>query len=55
MQQVAGAPYEHLEKIKSRDEYKVRVGHYRIIVSLKNPEREVHVLTIRHRRNAYKD
>lgn len=38
----------------SEDLRRIRVGDYRIVYALDDPEREVHVLVIRHRRDAYR-
>lgn len=38
----------------AEDLRRVRVGDYRIIYALKDSQREVHVLVIRHRRDAYR-
>ena len=49
------SPYKYVERVKSKDYYKTRVGNYRIFVDVKTNENSLEVLTIRHRRNAYKD
>ena len=54
MGKVAASPYRHLEKIKSEKGYKIRVGNYRMFVDVDKGKGELHVLTVRHRREAYK-
>lgn len=54
MEEVAGAPYDFLEKVKTEEGYKVRIGDYRIIVDLDKDAKALHILTVRHRRDAYK-
>jgi len=54
MRSVAESHYGFLEKIKDEEGYKVRVGDYRIFVDLDKEKHEVHVLTVRHRKKAYK-
>ncbi len=54
MKTVAGSPYDFLEKIKSEKGFKIRVGDYRLIVDLVKSKKELHVLSVWNRRDAYK-
>ena len=54
MRKVARSPYGFLEKIKTGEGSKVRVGNYRILIDLVKDKKEIYVLTVRHRRDAYK-
>ena len=54
MEKVAESPYDFLEKIESEGGFKARAGDYRVMVDLAKDKRELHVLTVRHRRDAYK-
>jgi mRNA interferase RelE/StbE len=51
---VAETPYDFIEKIKGEEGYKVRAGDYRVLVDVNKEKRELHVLTVMHRKKAYK-
>ncbi len=55
MEKVAISPYDFLEKIGGEEGYKVRVGDYRVFVDLNKDKHAIEVLTVRHRRHAYKN
>lgn len=55
MKRVGKSPFDFLEKIKDEDGYKIRVGNYRVFIDLRREEKEIHVLTVRHRCYAYKN
>jgi len=48
-------PFRFFSRLKSRPDYKLRVGDYRVIVDIKQTERIIDVNRIGHRRNVYKD
>jgi len=54
MRKVEESPFDFLEKIKDKEGYKIRVGNYRMFIDLEKEKKEIHVLTVRHRRYAYK-
>ena len=54
MRKVEKSPFDFLEKVKEEEGFKVRVGNYRVFIDLEREKKEVHVLTVRHRRYAYK-
>ena len=47
-------PFHYFEKLKGRDEYKLRVGGYRVIADINKTEKRIHVLVIGYRKNIYK-
>jgi len=47
-------PYHYFEKLSGRQEYKLRVGEYRIIADINDKEIAILVLFADHRRRVYK-
>ena len=47
-------PFHYFEKLKWRDEYKLRVGGYRVIVDINKKKKRIYILVIGHRKNVYK-
>ena len=41
-------------KLKGREEFKLRVGDYRVIASIDDKHKRIEVLLIGHRKNIYK-
>ena len=54
MEEVAISPYGFLEKVEGEEGYKIRVGDYRVFIDLNKDKHAIDVLTVRHRRHAYK-
>lgn len=54
MSEVAKAPHDFVEKVKTKGCLRVRAGDYRVFVDINKEKREIHVLTVWHRREAYK-
>jgi mRNA interferase RelE/StbE len=54
--ELADNPYpEGAEKLKSRERtFRVRAGGYRIIYSVEDREKQVHILKVGHRRDVYR-
>lgn len=48
-------PYHYFEKLSGREEYKLRVGDYRIIADINNKEILILILFIDHRKRIYKN
>ncbi len=48
-------PFRFFSRLKSRPDYKLRVGDYRVIADIKQIERIIDINRIGHRRNVYKD
>jgi len=48
-------PFHYFEKLTSRDEYKLRVGDYKIIADIDKESKKIKVLFIGHRKNIYKN
>ena len=42
------------ERLQGRPEYKLRVGDWRVLYRFDLPKNEVHLLTVRHRREVYR-
>ena len=45
----------HLEFLVGMDEYKIRIGDYRLFVNYFNKEGILQIISIRHRKDAYKE
>lgn len=48
-------PYRHVRRLAGRPLYRLRVGSYRILVSIEGNKMLVFVVEIGHRRNIYKN
>jgi mRNA interferase RelE/StbE len=47
-------PFHFFERLTGRDEYKLRVGDYRIIADIDEKTKRISILFIDHRKNIYK-
>ncbi|MCX6661507.1 MAG: type II toxin-antitoxin system RelE/ParE family toxin [Euryarchaeota archaeon] len=47
-------PFHFFEKLTARDEYKLRVGDYRVIAEIDEKTKRISILFIDHRKNVYK-
>ena len=47
-------PFRNYERLTNRDEYKLRVGNYRVIVDIDEKSKKIIILFIGHRKNIYK-
>lgn len=47
-------PHHYFIKLTNRQEYKLRVGDYRIIVDINDSKITIYIITIGHRSNIYK-
>ncbi len=47
-------PHHYFIKLTNRQEYKLRVGEYRVIADINDSEITIYVITIGHRSNIYK-
>jgi mRNA interferase RelE/StbE len=47
-------PHHYFEKLTNRDEFKLRVGEYRIIAEINNNEITILILYVDHRKRVYK-
>lgn len=47
-------PFHYFEKLTARDEYKLRVGDYRVIADIDEKTKRISILFIDHRKNVYK-
>jgi len=45
--------YRFFSRLSGREDYKLRVGDYRIIAGIMNGEQTVFVVTVGHRKNVY--
>jgi mRNA interferase RelE/StbE len=54
MEFVSRDPFLHVQKLKGFDFYRVRVGDYRLIVSIEKRKMIVFVLEVGHRRAIYR-
>ncbi len=42
------------KKLKNRDEYRIRVGDYRILYFIDNEKKEVEIVIVDHRKDVYR-
>lgn len=54
LEQTAGNPIHFFERLVGREEYKLRVGDYRILSRVLPKEHLIFVYSIGHRKNIYK-
>jgi mRNA interferase RelE/StbE len=47
-------PFHYFEKLTARDEYKLRVGDYRVIAEIDEKIKRISILFVDHRKNVYK-
>ena len=50
----ANLPSWRHERLQGRAEYKLRIGDWRVLHQFDLPKNEVHLLTVRHRREVYR-
>ncbi|MBT3865795.1 type II toxin-antitoxin system RelE/ParE family toxin [Candidatus Woesearchaeota archaeon] len=50
-----GHPLHFFERLSKREDYKLRVGDYRVIAEINSNEMTIQVTIIGHRRNIYKN
>ena len=48
-------PYSFAERLTSVPYFKLRIGHYRVILDIKEEEKILFVMKIGHRKNIYKN
>ncbi len=48
-------PFRYFERLKNRDEYKLRARDYRIIADIDKNSKIIKIRLIRHRKNIYKN
>ncbi len=48
------APYHFVEKLVGENAWKMRVGDYRVLLDINEPEKKIEVLKVGHRKNIYK-
>ena len=51
---ISANPHPFLEKLTDIKCYKLRIGDYRAFIDIDEGKREMHVLSVRHRKKAYK-
>ncbi len=47
-------PFHYFERLTARDEYKLRVGDYRVIADIDEKTKRISILFVDHRKNVYK-
>ena len=47
-------PYYHVKKLVGSDQYRLRVGDYRVIMDIFDNKLKIHVIELGHRKNIYK-
>jgi mRNA interferase RelE/StbE len=46
-------PFRYFQKLTYREEYKLRVGNYRVIADIDKNSKKIKILIIMHRKNIY--
>jgi mRNA interferase RelE/StbE len=46
--------FHYYEKLTARDEYKLRVGDYRVIADIDEKTKRISILLVNHRKDVYK-
>ncbi|MFH1100481.1 MAG: type II toxin-antitoxin system RelE/ParE family toxin [Methanobacteriota archaeon] len=46
-------PFHYFERLTAREEYKLRVGDYRVIADIDEKTKKISILFIGHRKNIY--
>lgn len=54
LREVSSDPFLYVSKLVSQDLYKLRVGDYRVLMTIQQDKLIIIVVEVRHRRNAYK-
>jgi mRNA interferase RelE/StbE len=54
LREIAPDPFLHVSKLAGLDFYKLRVGDYRVLMSIHRGNLVIMVIEISHRRNVYK-
>ena len=54
LKESAKEPNAFFERLVGREEYKLRVGDYRVIANILNKEKKIVVRSLGHRKNVYK-
>ena len=47
-------PFRYFERLTNRKEYKLRIGHYRVIADIDKKSKIIKIRMIDHRKNIYK-
>lgn len=53
LDQVIPEPFHFFERLVGRDEYKIRIGDYRVIAKISLVEKTIFVISLGHRKNIY--
>lgn len=48
-------PHHFFERLSGREEYKLRIGDYRVIADIEPGNQVIRILTIGHRKNIYQN
>lgn len=54
LREIAHDPFQYVSKLAGLEFYKLRVGDYRVLMSIQRGNLIIMVIEISHRRNAYK-
>ncbi len=55
LQQTKENPLSYFERLKGRQDYKLRIGDYRVMADLNKTEKKIEVTKAGHRKNIYKN
>lgn len=54
LESTSSDPYHFFERLVGREEYKLRIGDYRIIARILPTEKRIFIQSLGHRKNIYK-
>ena len=54
LEEVSFNPFQFFERLSGREDYKLRIGDYRVIAKILHDENTVFIISIGHRKNVYK-
>ena len=54
LESTSSNPFQFFERLSGREDYKLRVGDYRIIAKILANEKNIFIVSIGHRKNVYK-
>jgi mRNA interferase RelE/StbE len=54
LHEISADPFLYVSKLVGQDLYKLRVGNYRVLMTIQQDKLVIIVVEIRHRRNVYK-
>ncbi len=54
LEEASNNPFQFFERLSGREDYKLRIGDYRVIAKILTNDKEIFVISMGHRKNVYK-